>query len=101
MPIIKSAKKRMEITAICNAANTSMRTRLKNAVKKFNTAIEANDIEAAEKLLPETIAVIDKSCSYGIIHKNAAARKKAHVSKMLSDAKKAPVQTEATPAAQE
>ena len=78
MPIIKSAKKRMEITAICNAANTSMRTRLKNAVKKFNTAIEANDIEAAEKLLPETIAVIDKSCSYGIIHKNAAARKKAH-----------------------
>ena len=91
MPIIKSAKKRMQLTEVFNARNTSARTKLKNAVKKYNAAIEAKDIETAEKLLPETVSAIKKACTFGIITKNSASRKEAHVSKALSDLQKAAV----------
>ena len=43
MPNIKSQIKRVEVTAIENARNNAKRTRVRNAVKKFNAAIEAKD----------------------------------------------------------
>lgn len=87
MPNIKSAKKRVLITAKKNEQNRTYKTRMKNAIKKFNNAIDTNDIEGAEKLLPETMSVIDQAVSKGVIHKNQAANKKSAISKRLSDVK--------------
>lgn len=87
MPNIKSAKKRVLITKKKNARNRSDRSKMNNAIKAFNKAIDSANIEEAERLLPITMSVIDKSVTAGIIHKNAAANKKSAISKRLSDIK--------------
>lgn len=87
MPNIKSQKKRLLVTALDTAENNSIRSQVKTAIKKFNKAIEENNLELAEKLLPEAIALVDKSCTKGVIHKNTASRKKAHLTKALYLAK--------------
>lgn len=87
MPNIKSAKKRVLITKKKNARNRSDRSKMNNAIKAFNKAIDTANIEEAERLLPITMSVIDKSVTAGIIHKNAAANKKSAISKRLSDIK--------------
>lgn len=87
MPNIKSAKKRVLITKKKNLRNRADRSKLNNAIKAFNKAIDSADIEKAEKLLPATMSIIDKSVTAGVIHKNAAANKKSAISKRLSDIK--------------
>jgi small subunit ribosomal protein S20 len=87
MPNIKSAKKRVLVSQRKNTENVAKKTRVKSAVKKFNTAIAANDIALAEQLLPETMSVIDAAASDGLFHKNAAARKKATLCRALNAAK--------------
>ena len=87
MPNIKSAKKRVLITKKKNARNRADRSRVNNAIKAFNKAIDTANIEEAERLLPITGSIIDKGVTAGIMHKNAAANKKSAISKRLSDIK--------------
>ena len=87
MPNIKSAKKRVLNTKKKNARNRSDRSRMNNAIKAFNKAIDSANIDEAERLLPLTMSIIDQSVTAGIIHKNAAANKKSAISKRLSDIK--------------
>lgn len=89
MANIKSAKKRVLISAEENKRNNMIRSRVKNAIKKYNKAIEDKDIALAESLLPETVSIVDKCCSAGVMHRNTASRKISHLAKALSDAKKA------------
>ena len=84
MPNIKSAKKRVKVSARQNKENTMKKSRVKNAIKKFNDAIAANDAALAATLLPETMAVIDAATSDGVYHKNTAARKKATLCRSLN-----------------
>ncbi|NLZ25433.1 MAG: 30S ribosomal protein S20 [Clostridiales bacterium] len=87
MPNTKSAKKRMRVSARQNAENVSKKSRVKNAIKKFNASIAAKDIALAESLLPETVSIIDRAKSDGVYHKNTAARKIASISRSLSNLK--------------
>ena len=87
MPNIKSAKKRVLITAKKNEQNRAYKTRMNHAIKNFNNAIDTNDIEGAEKMLPQVMSVIDQTASKGVIHKNQAANKKSAIAKRLSDVK--------------
>lgn len=88
MANIKSQKKRVLITREENAVNKSKRTRVKNAVKKYEAAIAENNVELATELLPVTVSIIDRAKSDGIYKDNTASRKVARLSKMLSDLKK-------------
>ncbi len=88
MPNIKSAEKRVEVTAVKNALNKSYRTQFKTAMKKFDAAIAENNAELAESLLSATMSEIDSACTKGVIHKNSANRRKAAVSKKLAALKK-------------
>lgn len=88
MPNIKSAKKRVKVSARQNKENTMKKSRVKNAIKKFNAAINANDFELANALLPETMSVIDAATSDGVFHKNTAARKKATLCRSLDKIRK-------------
>ena len=56
MANIKSQKKRILITKEENAKNTSLRTKCKNAVKKYEAAIAEGNIALAEELLPVTVS---------------------------------------------
>lgn len=89
MPNIKSAKKRVLVSKRKNTENIAKKTRVKSAIKKYNTALAANDIALAQQLLPETVSVIDAAASDGLFHKNAAARKKATLYRSLNAAKSA------------
>ena len=87
MPNIKSAKKRVLVIEKKNLQNRSQMSALKTLIKKFNGFIDVNDLESAEKMLPEVHGVIDKCVTKGIIHKNNAANKKGALAKRLSDVK--------------
>lgn len=71
-----------------NEENVAKKSRVKNAIKKYNAAIEAKDVALAEQLLPETVSIIDRATSDGVYHKNTASRKKATLCRAL-DALKA------------
>ena len=64
--------------------NKAYKTRLKNVVKKVETAVSEQNKEAAETALHEAVSIIDRTASKGVIHKNKAARKKSRLSKKVN-----------------
>ena len=64
--------------------NRTNSTRLKTQLKKLRSAIEAGDQETASKLLPETVAGIDKAAKKGILHDNAAGRHKSRLTRKVN-----------------
>jgi len=59
--------------------NRQFRSRLRGALKSIRTAIDANDLEAAKGALKQTVSLIDKMASKGVIHRNAAGRYKSRL----------------------
>ena len=86
MPNIKSAKKRVKVIEKKTLRNNMIKSGYKSAVKKFEAAIEAGNMEEAKTLLAEATKKIDQACSKGVIVKNTAARKKSSLSKKLNAA---------------
>lgn len=66
------------------AHNRQFRARLRTALKDVRSAIAGNDLEAAKDALKDTISLIDKMASKGIIHRNAAGRYKSRLSARLA-----------------
>ena len=81
MANIKSAKKRILVNDKKNLRNRSIKSALKTTVKKFNAAVAEGNKELAASMLPSVISAVDKAAAKGIMHKNAANRKKAELSK--------------------
>ena len=79
MANIKSAKKRIKVTAKKALRNRSVKSAMKSNLKKFYAVVESGDKAAATAMLPQITAVVDKAASKGILHKNAAARKKSQL----------------------
>ena len=84
MPNIKSAKKRVRVTAAKTLQNKMVKTQLKTEIKKYNAALEAGDMEAAQATYRAAVKKIDQAAAYGIIHKNQAAHKKSQFTKKLN-----------------
>ena len=59
--------------------NRQFRSRLRGALKNVRPAIAGNDLPAAKTALKQTISLIDRMASKGIIHKNAAGRYKSRL----------------------
>jgi small subunit ribosomal protein S20 len=64
--------------------NRQFRSRLRNALKSVRAAIDGNDLAGAKSALKETISLIDRMASKGIIHKNAAGRYKSRLSSRVA-----------------
>jgi small subunit ribosomal protein S20 len=64
--------------------NRQFRSRLRSALKSVRAAIAGNDLAGAKTALKQTISLIDKMASKGIIHRNAAGRYKSRLSSRLS-----------------
>ena len=84
MPNIKSAKKRVGIIEKKTLRNNMIKSGYKSAVKKFESAVEAGNLEEAKTLFVEATKKIDQACSKGVIVKNTASRKKSSLSKKLN-----------------
>ena len=86
MPNIKSDKKRVKIIEKKTLQNSMIKSAYKSAIKKFESSLEAGNIEEAKSLFSEATKKIDQACSKGVIVKNTAARKKSSLAKKLNAA---------------
>ncbi|MBO1263810.1 MAG: 30S ribosomal protein S20 [Clostridia bacterium] len=84
MANIKSAKKRIKVTQTKTLRNKMVKSALKTSIKKYETAIEAGNVDEAKVLLGSAIKSIDMAASKGIIHKNVASRKKSRLTLKLN-----------------
>lgn len=87
MPNIKSAIKRVSVIEKKTLRNNMIKSSYKTAIKKFEQAVESNDMTNAEALFSEATKKIDQACAKGVIVKNTAARKKSSLAKKLNAAK--------------
>ena len=69
--------------------NRQFRARLRNALRSVRAAIDGNDLKAAKTALRETISLIDRMASKGIIHRNAAGRYKSRLAHRIAARTKA------------
>lgn len=79
MANIKSQIKRNRQNEKRRLRNKAVKSSLKTAIRKFNTAAEAGDAEAAGALLRDASRQLDKAASRGVIHKNQAANRKSAI----------------------
>jgi small subunit ribosomal protein S20 len=79
VPNIKSVKKDVIRSRQRQLRNQATKSRIKTFVKKTKTAIEAGDATALQTVLNETVSIVDKAAKRGIIHKNAANRRKSRL----------------------
>jgi small subunit ribosomal protein S20 len=64
--------------------NRQFRSRLRNALKSVRTAVDGDDLATARAALKQTISLIDKMTSKGVIHRNAAGRYKSRLTTRLA-----------------
>jgi small subunit ribosomal protein S20 len=80
MPNIASAKKNMRKSRAAQVRNRAQRSTLRTALKKAK----------AENATPEAMAVavtlLDRAARKGLVHKNAAARRKSRMAKAAQKA---------------
>lgn len=83
MPNIKSAIKRVKVNEKKNLRNRMIRSSMKTTIKKFDAAV-GSDKEQAPVLLNASFSALDRAVAKGVLHKNAANRKKARLAKKLA-----------------
>ena len=88
-PRLASGRKRVRQNTKINAANTSLRSKYRTAVKNVDKAVAAGDLDKAKAAFALMQSVVDTVADKGIFHKNKATRDKSRLSakvKALSQA---------------
>jgi len=80
----KSALKRVGTTAKKNLRNRMVTSQVKTAVKGFDKALSGDDAAAVQQAYVNAVSTVDKAAGKGVIHKNAANRKKAQLALKLA-----------------
>jgi small subunit ribosomal protein S20 len=79
----KSAGRQWRRSLRRNAINKRNKSALRSNIKKLNEAIKNKDQETAQKLLPLTFSLIDRSIKKGAIHENKGNRHKSRLSRQV------------------
>jgi small subunit ribosomal protein S20 len=77
----KQAAKRVRQNLRLRQKNRAIRSAVKSAVR---AAVAAPTAEQRVALAREAVSKTDKAVKYGVIHKNAAARRKSRLQKALN-----------------
>jgi len=77
VPRIRSAKKKMRQARARTLTNRAQRSAIKTAVKKARQEPTAESVKAAASAL-------DRGAHKGLLHRNAAARRKSRLAKRLA-----------------
>lgn len=85
MANIKSAIKRIRITEVRTLRNKMVKSLVKTSIKKFEAAVQQGNFEEAKAQLTQVSRVIDKAAAKGVMHKNAASRKKSRLTVRLNN----------------
>lgn len=75
MPNIKSAKKDMRKSRISMIRNRAQRSALRTALKRASAA------DATDEQRRNAVTLLDRAARKGLIHRNAAARRKSRLAK--------------------
>jgi len=78
---IKSQIKRNRQNEKARLRNKAVKSSLKTAIRKYNAAVEAGDVESAGTLLVDASRKLDQAASKGVIHANQAANRKSAIAK--------------------
>jgi len=79
-PRLASGRKRARQDVKLNAANTSLRSKYRTAVKNVEKAVAAGDKAKATEAFARAQSVLDSVADKQIFHKNKAARDKSRLS---------------------
>ncbi len=82
MPIIKSAKKRVKVTAKATARNALLRRQVRDSLKAYSKALDAGKADKVAETQRNAVKALDNAAKHAVIHKNKAARKKAQLAQM-------------------
>jgi len=66
--------------------NRQMRSKLRSALKAIRTSLDAKDLNGAKAALSQTVSIVDKMATKGIIHRNTAGRYKSRLAARMSRA---------------
>ncbi len=81
MPNTKSAKKRMQLSAVARLRNRSQRARVRTAIKNVR---EADSAEAAQARLRDAVALLDRAATRLLFHPNRVARIKSGLTRHVN-----------------
>ena len=80
MPNIKSVIKDVKKSRERKLRNLDAKSKIKTFIKKTKAAMDEGSAQTTA-LLNETVSIIDRTAKRGIIHPNAAARRKSRLMK--------------------
>ena len=86
MPNTASSKKRLRQNAKRRLLNRSLKSRVRSQVRRVREAVAAGDPQKAEAEMRVAAKRIDQAASKNLIHKNAAARSKSRLCKLIKTA---------------
>ncbi len=98
-PRLASGRKRVRQDIKLNAANTSLRSKYRTAVKNVEKAVAAGDKDKAKSAFGIMQSVVDTIADKGIFHKNKAARDKSRLSSRVKALAVGTSESAAAPAA--
>lgn len=80
----KSAEKRNRQSEKRRLQNKSEKTAIRSSAKKVLVAAQGKDKVAAEAALKDMVKRVDTAARKGIVKKNAAARKKSRMQRLIN-----------------
>lgn len=86
MANIKSAKKRIKVSATKTLQNRRIKNSFRSTIKSFNRALAEGNLEVAKNELGLAEKKLMKAAAKGTIHKNTASRKVSRLTKAYNKA---------------
>ena len=86
MPNIKSVMKDVKKSRERHERNIAVKSKIKTFVKKARATMQGGDAPATLQAVSVASSIIDKAAEKGIIHKNAAARRKSRLMRAANKA---------------
>jgi small subunit ribosomal protein S20 len=87
MPNIKQQEKRVRVAARQRLENLRYRSTVKTLARRLETAVEDGDADKVAAEHRELVRMLDKAAASGALHKNTAARRKAHAARLVAGSK--------------
>ena len=84
MPQRRTAIKALRINEKRHLHNLDIKTDLKKTIKRFLASLQQKNSAEAKSGLQILYKKLDKAVKRNILHRNTAARRKSHFSKLLS-----------------
>ena len=82
----KSALKANRQNVKLKEHNRAMRSKLRSALRSIRASLDNKDLAGAKAALSQTVSIVDRMATKGIIHRNTAGRYKSRLSSRLAKA---------------